>query len=70
MGKPVWVLVPFASDWRWLLGREDSPWYPTMGLFRQKAPGRWDDVIERVVECLVLHTQGRSTSDRSLSVGR
>jgi ADP-heptose:LPS heptosyltransferase len=68
MGKPVWPLVPFATDWRWLLGREDSPWYPTMRLFRQQAPTRWDDVIEQVAECVVLHTHGRSTPSGSLSV--
>jgi Flp pilus assembly protein TadD len=49
MGKEVWVLLPFAPDWRWLLGREDSPWYPTMRLFRQETPGEWGPVIERVV---------------------
>jgi tetratricopeptide (TPR) repeat protein len=48
LGKPVWVLLSFAPDWRWLLEREDSPWYPTMRLFRQTTPGRWDDVIRRV----------------------
>lgn len=48
LGKPVWVLVPFAPDWRWLLGREDSPWYPTMRLFRQPRRGDWTSVIERV----------------------
>jgi len=36
LGVPVWVLLPFAPDWRWLLEREDSPWYPTMRLFRQR----------------------------------
>ncbi len=49
LGKPVWVLMPFAPDWRWLLGREDTPWYPTMRLFRQREPGRWDDQIDRIV---------------------
>ena len=39
LGKPVWVLLPFSPDWRWLLEREDSPWYPTMRLFRQDKPG-------------------------------
>jgi hypothetical protein len=52
MGKPVWVLLPFVPDWRWMMDREDSPWYPTMRLFRQKAAGQWDKVIERVVDCL------------------
>ena len=52
MGKPVWVLLPFVPDWRWLLDREDSPWYPTMRLFRQSAPNDWPCVIARVAEQL------------------
>jgi tetratricopeptide (TPR) repeat protein len=47
MGKPVWVLVPRAPDWRWLIDRSDSPWYPTMRLFRAGADG-WEPVIERL----------------------
>lgn len=47
-GKPVWVLVPFDPDWRWMLGREDSPWYPTLRLFRQTAPRDWDSVFVRI----------------------
>jgi len=50
MGKPVWTLLPFAPDWRWLLGREDTPWYPTMRLFRQPEPGNWDAVFQRIVK--------------------
>ncbi len=52
MGKPVWLLVPFAPDFRWLLEREDSPWYPSMRLFRQARPGDWDGVINRVAAAL------------------
>jgi tetratricopeptide (TPR) repeat protein len=48
MGKPVWILLPFVPDWRWLLDREDTPWYPSMRLFRQKAAGDWEEVIARV----------------------
>ena len=48
LGKPVWVLLPSPADWRWLEGREDSPWYPTMRLFRQSRRGEWAEVIERV----------------------
>jgi tetratricopeptide (TPR) repeat protein len=54
LGLPVWVLLPFVPDWRWLLEREDSPWYPTMRLFRQKAPGDWEEVVLRVREALAL----------------
>ena len=52
MGRPVWILLPFAPDWRWLLGRDDSPWYPSARLFRQSKVDDWDGVIARVVECL------------------
>jgi ADP-heptose:LPS heptosyltransferase len=48
LGKPVWVLLPFAPDFRWLLDREDSPWYPTARLFRQPRFGDWDSVLARV----------------------
>ncbi len=48
LGKPTWVLLPFAPDWRWLLNRNDSPWYPTMRLFRQDAAGAWQGVVETI----------------------
>jgi len=56
LGKPVWILLPFSADWRWLVGRDDSPWYPSARLFRQQHAGRWEDVIDSVrsaleVEC-------------------
>jgi hypothetical protein len=54
LGKPVWILLPFVPDWRWLLRREDSPWYPTARLFRQRSPGAWMEVIMRVAEQLRL----------------
>lgn len=50
LGKPVWTLLPFVADWRWMLDRQDSPWYPSMRLFRQIRPGDWDAVIECVAE--------------------
>lgn len=53
LAKPVWVLSRFDGCWRWLNGREDSPWYPTMRLFHQKTPGAWDEVIARVRAKLV-----------------
>jgi len=52
MGKPVWVLLPKIPDWRWLLDREDSPWYPTMRLFRQRQRGNWDEPVRSVAEAL------------------
>jgi hypothetical protein len=52
LGVPVWVALPFAPDWRWLLGRQDSPWYPTMRLFRQSQRGKWEDVFQRMTSGL------------------
>ena len=52
MGKPVWVLLPCVADWRWLLNREDSPWYPTMRLYRQPRPGAWDEIFRRLAHDL------------------
>ena len=52
MGKPVWVLTPFAPDWRWLFGRDDSPWFATMRLFRQASIGDWQGVMDRVANSL------------------
>jgi tetratricopeptide (TPR) repeat protein len=48
LARPTWTLLPFMPDWRWLLGRQDSPWYPTMRLFRQSQRNNWDDVLEQV----------------------
>jgi Flp pilus assembly protein TadD len=50
MGKPVWILIQYSPDWRWMLKREDSPWYPTMRLFRQPSFGDWNPVIKRVAD--------------------
>jgi len=52
MGKPTWVLLPFAPDWRWLQKRTDSPWYPSMRLFRQRKAGDWSEVLFQVREAL------------------
>ena len=54
MARPVWLLVPFAPDFRWLLDREDSPWYPTARLFRQPGIGDWDSVLARVRQELCI----------------
>ena len=56
LGLPVWVALPFVACWRWLLDRDDSPWYPTMRLFRQSKPGDWGEVFE----CIAAELQKRS----------
>jgi ADP-heptose:LPS heptosyltransferase len=60
MGKPVWVLLPSPPDWRWMLERTDSPWYPTMRLFRQKNRGCWDAVLQRVAGALGVAVKQRT----------
>jgi tetratricopeptide (TPR) repeat protein len=62
MGKPVWVLLPFIPDWRWMLEREDIPWYPTMRLFRQQEHGNWDEVLQRVANELSQWVRQRTAS--------
>jgi hypothetical protein len=52
LGKPVWVLSRFDACWRWLAHRTDSPWYPSLRLYRQATPGDWDGVLTRVVAYL------------------
>jgi Flp pilus assembly protein TadD len=61
LGVPVWVALPFACDWRWLRDREDSPWYPTMRLFRQKQAGTWDEVFDRIAAELARMAASRTT---------
>ncbi|HSV14382.1 MAG TPA: hypothetical protein VLI90_08990, partial [Tepidisphaeraceae bacterium] len=59
MGMPGWVMLPYVADWRWLLGREDSPWYPSLKLFRQATAGDWTNVVERVRAALSEYVAGR-----------
>jgi ADP-heptose:LPS heptosyltransferase len=56
LGKPTWVMLSHSPDWRWMLQREDSPWYPNSRLFRQTAPGNWEDVIAKVLAELSRRT--------------
>jgi hypothetical protein len=53
MGRPAWVMLPYAPDWRWLLGRSDTPWYPSLRLFRPAAPRDWPGVVDAVRQQLV-----------------
>jgi Flp pilus assembly protein TadD len=52
LGKPVWILLPFAAEWRWMTGRSDSPWYPTARLFRQTSVGDWPEVLGQIRDAL------------------
>ncbi len=66
LGKPVWILLSFVPDWRWMLDREDSPWYRTARLFRQSKPGDWDGVCDRIkaaLEQLITRSQARSQAE-------
>ena len=56
LGLPVWVLLPYAAEWRWLLDRDDSPWYPSARLFRQDRPGDWQGLIDRIAQALAERT--------------
>jgi hypothetical protein len=62
LAVPVWVLLPYRADWRWMLSRCDSPWYPTMRLFRQSAPGDWSTPIHRI-----SHALRRERSERAFT---
>jgi hypothetical protein len=61
LGKPVWILLPYAPDWRWLLGRDDSPWYPSARLFRQARLDDWSGVVEKVTQELAHFAQSFRT---------
>jgi tetratricopeptide (TPR) repeat protein len=62
LARPVWTLLKFVPDWRWLLAREDSPWYPTMRLFRQTRSGRWEEPISRLAQELRILAGERGSS--------
>jgi tetratricopeptide (TPR) repeat protein len=63
LGKPVWILLQHTPDWRWLLDREDSPWYPTARLFRQDETRTWDSAIARVQTALAKLVDGNAASE-------
>jgi tetratricopeptide (TPR) repeat protein len=62
LGRPCWVLLPFMPDWRWLIERADSPWYPTLRLFRQSAPGDWESAINLVRDALAIWCDDQRSS--------
>jgi hypothetical protein len=70
LGVRVWVPLPAVSDWRWLIGREDSPWYPTMTLFRQARPGDWDGVFQRMARILAQELSAGPAPARELDPPR
>ena len=59
LGRPTWVALKYVPEWRWLLDREDSPWYPTMRLFRQTADGDWQSVFAKMEQDLRALLDGR-----------
>ncbi len=63
LGRPVWLLLPYAPDWRWMLDRDDTPWYPTMRLFRQPKPGDWDSVFATAGKVLDEQLQNNQGQD-------
>lgn len=66
VGCPVWVLLRYRADWRWMEGRSDSPWYPTMRLFRQSREGIWGPVVEQLADCLAAVARGSLTAKHVL----
>jgi len=62
LGKPTWILIPKAADWRWMLDREDSPWYPSVRLFRQQKPGVWAEPMARLHAALCHELSGALTA--------
>jgi FkbM family methyltransferase len=69
LGVPVWLMLPLASNWRWLAKRDDSPWYPTMRLFRQRERGDWAELIARVADALRVQMRVRISQSSSTFSG-
>lgn len=67
LGRPAWILIPKAADWRWMLNRDDSPWYPSVRLFRQPKPGAWNDPLSRMRTALAARLARASSESIALS---
>jgi tetratricopeptide (TPR) repeat protein len=65
LARPVWTMLPFVPDWRWLLGRSDSPWYPTLRLFRQPTAGDWESVVRAVASALEENVSTKAAAGES-----
>jgi hypothetical protein len=65
LGRPLWILLPRVPDWRWMLEREDSPWYPDARLFRQDRPGDWPAVIERITHAFRRYAEEKCPEGQS-----
>ena len=69
LGVPVWLVLPDVPEWRWMMDRNDSPWYPTMRLFRQPGPGDWKSVFQQVADEMrkleAQHNRIQTTADRT-----
>jgi ADP-heptose:LPS heptosyltransferase len=66
LGRPVWVMSRYDACWRWLAGRSDSPWYPTLRLYRQSQPGDWDGVVAEAVRDLYGMVASSTKQERLL----
>lgn len=62
LGIPVWILIPYSADWRWIVGRTNSPWYPTMKIFKRSHPHDWDTVIKNITNELEQFIIKKTTS--------
>jgi ADP-heptose:LPS heptosyltransferase len=65
LARPVWVMLPFVPDWRWLIGREDNPWYPTLRAFRSPRRGDWEAVVAEVAEALARRVAEAAAPSRA-----
>jgi hypothetical protein len=66
LGRPVWMLNRFDSCWRWFIGRDDTPWYPSMRQFRQTSRGEWGGVIDRVRDALAERSRQANSAENLL----